>query len=84
MVRMDPYSLSLSIMENEMQLEFLATDQEHVVEFSEPEKPLSEPQSGTSVQGRLRKSSKLWIDELEASHYAWLQLALFSFPSCSV
>ena len=59
MVRMDPYSLSLPAMENIMQLEFLATDQEHVVEFSKPEKHLSEPQSGVSVQGRLRKNSKL-------------------------
>ena len=30
---------------------------------------MSEPQSGTSVQGRLRKSSKFWIDELEASQF---------------
>ena len=66
---MDPRSLSLPAVESVMQLDFLATDQEHIVEFSEPEKPLSEPQPVTSVQGRLWKNSKFWIDELEASQF---------------
>ena len=69
MVHMDPHSLSLLAVESVMQLDFLATDQEHIVEFSEPEKSLSEPQPVTSVQGRLRKNSKFWIDELEASQF---------------
>ena len=69
MVHMDPHSLSLPAVESVMQLDFLATDQEHIVEFSEPEKPLSEPQPVTSVQGRLWENSKFWIYELEGSQF---------------
>ena len=43
--------------------------QEHVVEFSKPERPLSGPQPVTSVQGRLWKNFKFWINELEASQF---------------
>lgn len=58
MLQMDPHSLSLPVVEGAMQLEFLAADQESIVEFCEPEKPLSEPQPVTSVKGRLRMNSK--------------------------
>ena len=69
MVHMDPHSLDLPVVEGIMQLEFFAADQEHVIEFIEPEKPLSGPQPVASVQGRLRKNSKFWINELEASQF---------------
>lgn len=69
MLHMDPHSLSLPVVEGAMQLEFLAADQESIVEFCEPEKPLSEPQPVTSVKGRLWMNSKFWIDELEASQF---------------
>ena len=68
MMQMDPHSLSPSVMESVMQLELLAAEQEHVVEYKEPDRCLSE-QSVSSVQGRLRKSSKFWTDELEASPF---------------
>ena len=68
MMQMDPHSLSPSVMESVMQLELLAAEQEHVVEYKEPDRFLSE-QSVSSVQGRLRKSSKFWTDELEASPF---------------
>ena len=48
-VHMDPHSLSLPVVEGVMQREFFAADQEHIVEFSEPEKPLSGSQPVTSV-----------------------------------
>ena len=66
MVQMDVHSLSLPAVE---QLDFLATDQECIMEFSEPEKTLSEPQPVTSVQGRLWKNAKFWIGEIEASQF---------------
>ena len=68
MLQMDPHSLSPSVMESVMQLELLAAEQEHIVEYKEPDRCLSE-QSVSSVQGRLRKSSKFWTDELEASPF---------------
>ena len=39
---MDPHSLSPSVMEGVMQLEFLAAEQEHVVEYEVPDRCLSE------------------------------------------
>ena len=49
MMQMDPHSLSPSVMESVMQLELLAAEQEHVVEYKEPDRYLSE-QSVSSVQ----------------------------------
>jgi hypothetical protein len=68
MMQTDPHSLRPSVIEDVMQLELLASDKEHIVEFSEPDRYLPE-QPVTSVQGRLRKSSKFWTDELEASPF---------------